>query len=140
MKIISDLKYFLGLEIAKSSRGIHLCQRKYTLQLLEDTGFTAAKPLSFPMDPNIILNDTDGTVLEDASMYRRLIGRLMYLTISRPDITFTVNRLSQFMAQPRSPHLHAVHHLLQYLKSTPGQGILFSADSPMKLFAFVDVD
>lgn len=92
------------------------------------------------MDPNPQLNDSDGDPLDDVSMYRRLIGRLMYLTISRPDITFTVNRLSQFMAHPRTPHLHAIHHLLQYLKSTLGQGILFPANSFMKISAFVDAD
>lgn len=123
LKIIGDLKYFLGLEIAKSTKGIHLCQRKYAVQLLQDIGYISAKPLPIPMDPNIHLNDVDGDLLPDASMYRRLIGRLMYLTISRPDITFAVNRLSQFLAAPRTPHLNAVHHLLQYIKGTPTQGI-----------------
>ena len=120
IKVIGDLKYFLGLEISKSPRGIHLCQRKYTLQLLTETGFAASKPQSVPMDPNSQLNETDGDPLEDASQYRRLIGRLMYLTISRPNISFVVNRLSQFMSKPRTPHLHAIYHLLQYLKSSPG--------------------
>lgn len=77
LKLIGDLKSFLGLEIAKSSKGIHLCQRKYILQLLEDIGFLGAKPLSVPMDPNIKSNDTDGTPLSDISQYKRLIGRLM---------------------------------------------------------------
>lgn len=140
LKLIGDLKYFLGLEIAISSKGIHLCQRKYILQLLEDTGYLDAKPLSVPMDPSIKFNDTDGTPLYDISQYRRLIGRLMYLTVSRPDITYAVNRLSQFMANPRTPHLQTVYQILQYLKATPGQGILFPAHSSTKLSAYVDVD
>lgn len=140
LKIIGDLKYFLGLEIAKSTKGIHLCQRKYAVQLLQDTGYISAKRLPIPMDPNIHLNDVDGDPLPDVSMYRRLIGRLMYLTISRPDITFAVNRLSQFLAAPRTPHLNAVHHLLQYIKGTPVQGIFFPANSSLRLSAYVDAE
>ena len=82
LKILGDLKYFLGLEIAKSALGIYLSQMKYALSLLEDTGFVNAKPTSLPKDPNLKLNSSDGELLEDASMYRRLIGRLMYFTIS----------------------------------------------------------
>lgn len=64
----------------------------------------------------------------------------MYLTLSRPDITFAVNRLSQFMQHPRTPHLHGVHHVLQYLKATPGQGLFFPVKSSLKLSAYVDAD
>lgn len=81
LKILGDLKYFLGLEIAKSPRDIHLCQRKCALQLLSDIGFIAAKPLPVPMDPSCPLNDKEGELGTDVSQYRRLIGRLMYLTI-----------------------------------------------------------
>ncbi|MCI01942.1 hypothetical protein A2U01_0022972, partial [Trifolium medium] len=140
LKILGDLKYFLGLEIAKSKQGIHLCQRKYTLQLLQDTGTTAAKPTLVPMDPGNSLNDTDGEALTDISSYRRLIGRLMYLTISRPDITYAVNKLSQFMQHPHTPHLAAVHHVLQYLKGTPGKGLFFPTQSSLRLTAFADAD
>lgn len=73
-------------------------------------------------------------------MYRRLIGRLLYLTVYRPDITFVVHKLNQFVSQPRKPHLTAVHHLLQYIKATLGQGLLFSAESSLQLRAFADAD
>lgn len=117
-----------------------LSQRHYTLQLLEDTGFLACKPTTVPMDPRAHLNATDGEVLTDISQYRRLIGRLLYLTLSRPDIAFAVHKLSQFIAQPRTPHLHAVHHLLRYLNNKPGQGIFFSSSSQLHLKAFSDAD
>ncbi|KAL6322008.1 hypothetical protein AAG906_003149 [Vitis piasezkii] len=82
------LKYFLGLEIAQLATGIVLCQRHYTLQLLEDTKYLACKPASIPMDPKVQLNAHDGVVLSNVSQYRRLIGCLLYLTLSRLDITF----------------------------------------------------
>ncbi|KAL5569251.1 hypothetical protein UlMin_025826 [Ulmus minor] len=138
LKDLGSLKYFLGLEIAKSAKGIVLSQRHYTLQLLEDTGYLACKPASVPMDPKVQLSAVTGDLLTDISQYRRLIGRLLYLTLSRPDITFAVHKLSQFMAQPRLPHLKAVHHLLRYLKSNPGQGLFFSSSSSLQLRAFSD--
>lgn len=140
LKDLGCLKYFLGLEISRSQHGIYLCQRHYTLQLLEDTGFLGGKPSSAPMDTRVVLSSSDGDLLPDASPYRRLIGRLLYLTISRPDITFAVHKLSQFVAHPRSTHLTAVHHLLKFLKASPGQGIFFSANSKLHLKAFSDAD
>ena len=133
LKILGDLRYFLVLEIARSASGICLSQRKYALSMLEDTGFANAKPASLPMDPNLKLSSSGGELLEDASMYRRLIGRLMYLTISRPDITYAVTKLSQYMSSPQVPHLDALHHLLRYIKQSPGQGLLFSAASQLTL-------
>ena len=92
------------------------------------------------MDPKIQLNDHDGAILSDISQYRRLISRLLYLTLSRLDIAFAVHKLSQFGSKPRMPHLQAVHHLLRYLKAKPGQGLLFSSDSQLHLKAFSDFD
>ena len=72
------------------------------------------------MGPKLRLTTTDGELLSDISSYRRLIGRLLYLILSRPDISFVVHQLSQYIAQPRLPHLQAAHHLLCYLKQSPG--------------------
>ena len=72
------------------------------------------------MDPHLHLDQNTGTVLPDASVFRRLVGRLLYLTLSRPDIRFAVHKLSQYVSQPRDPHLKAAHHLLHYIKGHPG--------------------
>jgi len=92
------------------------------------------------MDPNLKFNLHDGDLLPHPSMYKRSIGRLLYLTISRPDTTFVMNRLSQYMKAPRVPHLHVVHYLLQYIKSAPGQGLFFLTQNSLNLTAFVDAD
>ena len=91
LKDLGPLKYFLGIELARSSQGIVLSQRHYTLQLLEDTGYLARKPASLPMDPKASLNATDGDLFPGGSQYRRLIGKLPHLTLSRPDITYAVH-------------------------------------------------
>ncbi|XP_061351944.1 uncharacterized mitochondrial protein AtMg00810-like [Gastrolobium bilobum] len=140
LKNLGTLKYFLGLEIARSPNGISLCQRKYTLQILEDTGLLGCKPSSSPMDANLKLSLHEGELLPDPTTYRRLIGQLLYLTVSRPDICFVVNHLSQFMSSPRVPHFQAAQRVLAYLKSTAGQGLFFSSASKLQIHAFCDSD
>ncbi|XP_043717828.1 uncharacterized mitochondrial protein AtMg00810-like [Telopea speciosissima] len=139
-KDIGPLKYFLGIELARSQQGLYLCQRKYTLNILSDSGLTGTRPVDFPMEQNLKLSDSTGSILSDPSPYRRLVGRLIYLTVTRPDIVHTVNILSQFMHQPRQPHLDAAHRLLRHLKGTASQGIFLYAKSTLKLTAYCDSD
>ena len=140
LKDLGDLRYFLGLEIACSQQGIFVCQRHYALELLNDTGFMGCKPVRTPMEPNLKLSKEEGESLDDPMMHRRMIGKLLYLAITRSDLSFAVNRLSQFMANPRKPHLVAAHKVLQYIKGTLGQGLFFSSSSSLQLKAFADSD
>ncbi|RVW15190.1 Retrovirus-related Pol polyprotein from transposon RE1 [Vitis vinifera] len=87
-KDLGKLKYFLGIEIAQSSSGVVLSQRKYALDILEETGMLDCKPIDTPMDPNVKLVPGQGEPLGDPGRYRRLVGKLNYLTITRPDISF----------------------------------------------------
>lgn len=108
------------------------------LEFLLDTGYLVHKTKKTPMDPNLKLSQEEGDLLEDHFMYKWLIGKPLYLTITRPDLSYSMNRLSQFPAKPRVPQLQAAHHILQYIKSIVGQGIYFSSSSSVELKGFAN--
>lgn len=117
---LGNLKYFLGLEISRSQQGLYICQRKFALDILSDTGLLAAKPATIPITKDTRLQKDQGEPLTDPASYRRLISRLLYLYITRPDIT----QLSQFMGCPTSSHQAAAICVLRYLKATPASSFI----------------
>ena len=103
-KDLGKLKYSMGIEIAQSSSGVVLSQRKYALDILEETGMLYCKPVDTPMDPNVKLVPGQGESLRDPGRYQRLVGKLSYLIITRPDISFPVSVVSQFLQSPCDSH------------------------------------
>ncbi|XP_074352760.1 putative mitochondrial protein AtMg00240 [Apium graveolens] len=129
------------MELDRSSSGIYLNQRKYTLDLVKDVGLLASHSSVVPMEQNHqLLASNDYAVILDVCQYRRIVGRLIYLTISSPDISYAVHVLAQFMAAPKACHLQAVFKFLRYIKGTCGQGLFLSASFNLQLTAFCDAD
>lgn len=140
IKDLGHIHYYLGVEILRNSTGLAMSQRKYALDLLKYADTLDLKPVATPMDPIVKLNDKDGDLLPDPTIYRTIVGKLIYLTITRPDLSFAAQALSQFSHCPRTPHFAALQRVLRYIKLCPGQGIFFPAANTMELTTYCDSD
>jgi len=115
IKDLGPLKYFLGIEVARGSQRLFLCQRKYVLEIIE-CRLLGAKPVEFPMETKHKLALATGPQLDDATWYKRLVGRLIYLTIMRLELCNAVHVLSQFMHDPKEEYMKIARRVLKYLK------------------------
>ncbi|GAA0164728.1 transmembrane signal receptor [Lithospermum erythrorhizon] len=143
IKDLGTLNYFLGFEIGRSDAGVTMSQRKFAIELIHDSGIQhiqSSKHHVTPLPLNLKLVPDDGELLDDAEYYRRMVGKLNFLTHTRPDLSFSVQPLSQFMKAPGTSHLHALHHILGYVHNTVGQGLLLKGSTNMKLQAFSNSD
>ena len=138
IKELGKLKYFLGIEVAYSTQGIFISQQKYVTNLLVEIGKIQCKPVSTPMDSNNKLGEAKEEPMVDKRIYQRLVGRLIYLAHTRQDIAYSVSVISQFMHDPREPHLQVAYRVL--LKGNPRKGILFKKNDTLALEACIDAD
>lgn len=138
-KDLGMIKYFLGVEVNRSTRGIFLSQRKYMLDLLIEIGKLEAKPFSVSMIPNSQLTK-DGELFEDPEKYRRLVRKLNYLTVIRPDIAYFISVVSRFMSSLTVHHWAALEQILCYFKGAFGRGILYEnhGHTHIECFSYAD--
>jgi len=140
MKDLGELRYFLGIEVIHSPKGIWLLQRQYALNKLFEYGMTGCKPISIPLEQNVKLSADEGELVEDTTMYRRIVGSLIYMTITRPYLSYAVTVVSQFMQTPRKPHLDAVRRILRYIKHTLQCGIFYETKSQLQVHGYTNAD
>ncbi|XP_019431970.1 PREDICTED: uncharacterized protein LOC109339060 [Lupinus angustifolius] len=127
------------MEITRSSKGIHLYQRKYTLDMLQESCMLAAKPCSTLMEYNgKLIHSQSGTPLSYLCSYRRLMGKLLYLTHTRQNLFFTVGHLSQFLSKPIDQHLTTSMRMLRYVKGFTSHGIFFPFASSLGIKGYTD--
>jgi hypothetical protein len=139
VKELGPLRYFLGIEIARSSKGIVLSQRKYVLDLLAETWMLECRPCGSLIDRNHQTCAHSGDPV-DKGAYQRLVGRLIYLCHTRPDISYAVSVVSFYMHDPRTGHMEVVYQILRYLKGTPGKGLWFRKNQHLNLEGYCDAD
>lgn len=140
LKDLDELDYFLGIEVTRTAAGINLMQRKYIRDILQRTNMLDAKLVATPLpsSPKLTINSSSSPT--NAAEYRSVVNSLQYLSFTRPDIAYTVNRLSQFMHSPTADHWQAVKRVLRYLVGTSTHGILLRKQSNPQLHAFSNAD
>nr|GEZ62428.1 integrase, catalytic core [Tanacetum cinerariifolium] len=143
IKDLGRLKYFLDIEVINTENGLCMSQRKYCLDLLTEFGLLACKPSATPLEQNLSMTNeptVSDPVLDNVTEYQKLIGKLIYLTHTRPDISYSVHCLSQFMHKPLKSHLKIAIKVLRYLKGCPRKGIYIVKQPKPSLEAFVDAN
>ncbi|XP_017182070.1 uncharacterized mitochondrial protein AtMg00810-like [Malus domestica] len=135
------LTYFLGLHMQyKPDGSLFINQSKYAKELLSKAGMTSCKPAPTPSKPHTQLLVSEGTPMEDLTLYKSVVGALQYLTFTRPDISHAVNVLCQYMTQPTDPHFFLVKRILRYLQGTLDCGITYIPSKDINISAFSDAD
>ncbi|WZY94078.1 hypothetical protein YC2023_066407 [Brassica napus] len=144
IKDLGEMKYFLGIEICRSKEGLFMSQRKYTMDMLKETDVLGGKIAKTPLEEGYkVLREgevEENQLFEDAKLYRRMVGKLIYLTITRPDICFAVNQVSQHMQAPKVHHWKMVDRILRYLSGSHGQGVWMGCNGSTEVVGYCDAD
>ncbi|MCO5586430.1 hypothetical protein L7F22_040370 [Adiantum nelumboides] len=140
MKDLGEPHYFLAIEMIRNEGGIWLSQKKYGLDMLMMYGMANCKPISTPLDQNLKLKIDEGEVLDDATMYHRIVGSLIYMTISQPNLSYAVELVSQFMQLPRKLHLDALRCILSYVRATLDHALFYDAGTQVQVHGYTDFD
>ncbi|PKU81182.1 putative mitochondrial protein [Dendrobium catenatum] len=139
MRNLGPISHFLGMQVLHTPSGFHLSQSRYAAQILKKAGMENSKPISTPIASKTLCHPSSLLSTDTAALYTQLVGSLQYLTLTRPDIAYTVNRLCQYMHQPHEDHFRLLKRLLQYLQGTLSFGLPLVAAN-LHLRAYSDSD
>jgi Reverse transcriptase (RNA-dependent DNA polymerase) len=140
MKNLGGLKYFLGIEVSRNKTGITLSQRQYILDFLTEVGMLDCMPADTPMVQNLKFSNNHNQIPTNKERYQKLVGKLIYLSHTRPDISYAVGIVSQFMHDPKVEHMDAVVRIIRYLKENPGKGVTFEKYGHANIEGYTDAD
>nr|GFC14053.1 copia protein [Tanacetum cinerariifolium] len=140
MSMMGKIIFFLGLQISQNPRGIFINQSKYALESLKKYGFESCDPVDTPMVEKSKLDEDKEGKAVDPSHYRGMIGTLLYLTASRPNLQFSICMCARYQARPSEKHVHAVKRIFRYLRGTVNRELWYPKDSSVALTAFADAD
>jgi len=140
MSMMGELKFFLGIQINKCKDGVYVHQTKYTKELLKKFKLENCKMMNTPMHPTCTLSKEDTGSKVYQKLYRGMMGSLLYLTASRPDILFSVCLCARFQSDPRESHLTAIMRIFRYLKGTTNLGLIYRKSLDYQLVGFCDAD
>ena len=139
MKDLWDLHYFLGIEVIRTPKGILISQRHYALSMLFKFGMAECKCISTPLDRNVKLRPDSGQAC-DATLFRQIVGSLIYLTITHPDLSYPLGLINQYMSQPKAEHLQCAQRILHYVSGTKDRALLYQTGIVEQLVGYTDVD
>ena len=140
MSMMGELTYFLGMQIKQSDKGIFISQGKYVNDMLKNFELTSCSAMKTPMAPPLTLDKDSNGKSVNVTLYRGMIGSLLYLTVGRPDIMYSTYLCACYQADPTESHLTAVKRIFRYLKGTPNLGLWYPKDSGFYLIAYSDSD
>jgi hypothetical protein len=140
MSMMGELQFFLGLQIKQSKEGTLVHQAKYTKDIVRKFKIEDSKAMTTPLSTTTALDADEEGEHVDQKEYRIMIGSLLYLTVTRPDIQFLVCMCARFQVSPRTSHRQAVKRIFRYLRQTPDFGLWYSASSSLALHGFSDAD
>lgn len=138
MTDLGKMKFFLGVEVSQNSEGISLCQTQYAREVLKRFKMWEANDVKNPIVPGTKLTKLTPGKDVNSTKYMSLIGSLMYLTVTRPDLMYVVSLLSRFMAKPKEEHMTVAKRVLRYIKGTINYGLYYGKDNSQKLRVFTD--
>ena len=140
MSMVEELTFFLVLQVKQKKEGIFVSQEKYARNIVKKFGLNSKKHASTPISSSTKLNVDSSGVEVSPTLYRSIIGSLLYLTANRPDIAFSVGVCARYQAAPKESHLTAIKRIIRYINGTPDYGLWYSKDSNACLAGYSDVD